>query len=367
MKEVDEMEAYDLSIPLGPMHPAFKEPLRVKLKTEGEVVVGAEVDLGYVHRGIENIMKGKPWQKAVFLAERVCGICSNSHNLTFIETLEKISDVEIPERAKYLRLLAQELNRLHSHILANLALFLAVEHETLAMMLLNVRERVLDCQELLCGNRVILSYNVVGGVRFDATPSILREILAVMDEIEPKLRRYYEMFEHGPMLRMRTEGIGYMSKREAELAPAVGPIARGSGVRFDWRMKHPDYQDILNFKPVWREEGDARARYMVRFDEIFECIKMIRYLCENIPEGEIRKRAEVKKGEAIHTQEAPRGDLTYFIRTDSFGRIEDITIRTPTIPNLGAFVKYMLRNSPTVADAVVIYASIDPCIACLER
>lgn len=118
-------------VPIGPIHPGIKEPLRIKLKTEGERVVAAEVDLGYFYRGVEQIAKGKPWQKVVYLSERVCGICSHFHPVTFIEGLEKIADCEPPLRAQYLRVIIGELNRIQSHLIANAIYFLAIEHETL--------------------------------------------------------------------------------------------------------------------------------------------------------------------------------------------------------------------------------------------
>lgn len=160
-------------LPIGPIHPGLKEPLRLKLHTQGEKVLKAEIDYGYVHRGIEKIMEGKTWQKCIYLAERVCGICSYEHTQTFAETIEKISDVRAPVRAQLLRVITNELDRIQSHFLANSTYFKTIEHETLFMYVLSLREHAMDAIELLTGNRVNMGWNVVGGVRMDANQSHL--------------------------------------------------------------------------------------------------------------------------------------------------------------------------------------------------
>ncbi len=358
----------DVSIPIGPVHPALKEPLRIKLNTVGERVIGVEVELGYMHRGIESILKGKPWNKAVYLTERVCGICSNIHCMTFIETLEKISDIEPPLRARYLRVIVNELDRMQSHLIGSVGYFRGIEHETLAMYLLDARERVMDALEMLCGNRVNMSFNVLGGVRVDADEVQLKWVLNMLDEIEPKIRRYREIFAHGPLLQLRSKGIGVLSYEDAVKVPAVGPVARASGhPESDWRLRHPTYRDVFDFKPIFMTEGDNMARMLVRFDEIFESMDIIRDAIGNLPGGDIKIPGKVKTGEVFHSNEAPRGELKYFIKTDSAGKIEDITIRTPTIMNLETCARHIIVGSPTIADAVAIFESIDPCIACTER
>lgn len=354
-------------VPIGPIHPGLKEPLRIKLKTEGERVVDAEVDLGFVFRGSEQIARGKPWQKVAYLAERICGICSDAHPHTLIEGLETIADCVPPLRAQYSRVIMGELNRIHSHLIANAIWFLAVEHETLGIYNLNTREKIMDLLEMISGNRVQYSWNVVGGVRMDFKESHLKKILVNLKEVESEVFRYRKMFKTGALLGLRARDVGKMSKEEAIDVRAVGPIARGSGVKFDWRTKHPTYIDYFDFQPVWRDECDNYARVMMRFDEVLDSIKIIRRAVKELPNGPIRKECEIPKGKIDYRYEAPRGELAYIFETAKHGIIKDITIRTPTIPNLEACVKHMFRDSPTIADAVAIYQTIDPCIACTER
>lgn len=354
-------------LPVGPIHPGIKEPLRIKLKIEGENVVDAEVDLGYMFRGAEQLARGKPWQKVAYLSERVCGICSNAHPITLIEGLEKIADFVPSKRAQFLRVIMAELNRIHSHLLANSIFFYAIDHETLCIYLLNTREKILDILEMISGNRILYAWNIVGGVRMDIRDGHLDRIIKNIAEVETEVFRYRKMFKSGPLLGLRSRDIGKMSKADAIDSRAVGPTARGSGVKFDWRLKHSTYIDYFDFEPIYRDEGDNYARVMNRFDEIIQSIDMIRRAVEELPQGPTREECKIPPGSIDYRYEAPRGEVAYMFKTAQYGIIKDITIRTPTIMNLDACVKHMFKDSPTIADAVAIYQSVDPCIACTER
>ena len=353
-------------LPIGPIHPALKEPLRLKLHTRGEKVLKTEIDYGYVHRGIEKIMEGKTWQKCIYLAERVCGICSYEHTQTFAEVLEKISGVRAPLRAQFLRVITNELDRIQSHLLANSTYFKAMEHETLFMYLLSLREHSMDAIELLTGNRVNMGWNVVGGVRMDAKPVHLNAILEKMALIEKDLDRYIGIFEEGPLVGLRSKDVGKMTRDEALKGRAVGPIGRASGLKHDLREQHHTYRDNLEFKPIWRKEGDNFARTMNRFNEIPQSIDLIRQAISNLPEGDIRTKVEIGSGYGEWRNEAPRGEVTYMIETNG-NIIKHISIRTPSIMNIDSCAKYMFKDVASVADAVATYATSDPCISCTER
>ena len=353
-------------LPLGPIHPGFKEPIRLKVQTEGEKVVNTEIEYGYVHRGIEKIMEGKTWQKGIFLAERICGICSYEHTQTFAETIETISDVQAPLRAQFLRVITNELDRIQSHLLANSTYFKTLDHETLFMHVLDMREYIMDSIELLTGNRVNMGWNVVGGVKMDADDRHFEPILENLKIVEDKFDRTRELFAEGPAVGLRSKNVGVMTKKEAIRGRAVGPIGRGSGIKKDYRQDHYTYKDHFDFKTVWRKEGDNYARTLNRFDEIPESISLIRQAIENMPKGKIRTPVDIKTGYAEFQNEAPRGEVNYMMETNG-NLIKHISIRTPSIPNIDSCAKYMLKNVATVADAVSTYASSDPCIACAER
>jgi energy-converting hydrogenase A subunit O len=353
-------------LPIGPIHPSLKEPLRLKLKTQGEKVLSAEIDYGYVHRGIERIMKGKTWQKGIYLSERVCGICSYIHTQTFAETFESIAGETAPLRAQFLRVLTNELDRIQSHLLANSTYFKSLEHETLFMYMLYLREPVMDAIELLTGNRVNMGWNVVGGVRMDAKQTHLDSIMKIMLNLESEYDRYVQMFEKGPLVGLRSHDVGKMTRDEAIKARAVGPIGRASGLEHDLRENHHTYRDHLDLKVIWRKEGENFARNMNRFDEITQSINLIKQVIENLPEGEVRKKIDIPAGYGDWRNEAPRGEVTYTIETNG-NLIKNISIRTPSIMNIDACAKYMFNDVATVSDAVATYASVDPCIACTER
>ena len=353
-------------LPIGPIHPSLKEPLRLKLKTQGEKVLSAEIDYGYVHRGIERIMKGKTWQKGIYLSERVCGICSYIHTQTFAETFESIAGERAPLRAQYLRVLTNGLDRIQSHLLANSTYFKAIEHETLFMYMLYLREPVMDAIELLTGNRVNMGWNVVGGVRMDVKQSHMDSIMKIMLKLESEFERYVEMFEKGPLVGLRSHDVGKMTRDEAIKARAVGPVGRASGLEHDLRENHHTYKDHLDLKVIWRKEGDNFARNMNRFDEITQSINLIKQVIEDLPEGDIRKKIDIPAGYGDWRNEAPRGEVTYTVETNG-NLIKNISIRTPSIMNIDACAKYMFNDVATVSDAVATYASVDPCIACTER
>ena len=353
-------------VPIGPIHPALKEPIRLKLQTEGERVVKAEIEYGYVHRRIEKIIEGKTWQKGIYLSERVCGICSYEHTQTFAETIEKISDVDVPVRAQFLRTIANELDRIQSHLLGNSTFFKSMDHETLFMHVLELREYAMDSIELLTGNRVNMGWNVVGGVRMDADERHFEQILKNLEIIEEGFERTRQLFAEGPALALRCKGIGVMTKKEAIKGRAVGPIGRASGITKDFRNGHYTYDDYFDFKVITRKEGDNYARTLTRFDEIPESISILRQAIENIPKGEVRTPVDLKSGYAMRQNEAPRGEVTYMIETNG-SLIKNISIRTPSIANMDSCARYMIRDVPTVADAVATYATSDPCVACAER
>jgi len=355
-------------VPIGPIHPILKEPIRIKLLVEGENVKGAELDMGYVHRGIERIMEGKHYLKGIHLSERVCGICSYIHTQTFAECIENMCKIEVPDKAKYLRVITCELERLHSHLIAAAVYNLAIEHETIGIWMLNARETIMDLLESITGNRVNMGFNVVGGVRLDLSKELLDSIYKKLDDFEEDIKNIVEAFQNGPLIGMRSKHIGKIGYKEIMKTRAVGPVARASGIpESDWRLRHETYQ-ALKFKPDWRDEGDNYARMMVRHDEMITSIELIRRSLELYSEssGLVRNKAEIKGCEGEWKNEAHRGEVYYKIAITDGGLIKRILIRTPTVMNLEAY-KYMLKTCPTISDAVATYTSIDPCVSCTER
>ncbi|HJJ99069.1 MAG TPA: nickel-dependent hydrogenase large subunit [Methanocorpusculum sp.] len=356
----------DVSLPIGPVHPCFKEPARIKCETAGERVISTEIELGYVKKGIEKIMVGRPWQETIFLAERVCGICSVVHNTAIVGALEKISGIAVSSRAMHLRIILNELDRMQSHLLANYSYCYTIEHETLAMYLLNLREMVMDAIEIMTGTRIMAAYIVPGGVREDISAETAGKILEAIVHVEVELPRFVHMFATGPLIALRSKGIGILSAADAKESGVVGPTARASGIACDAREQEPLYAR-LGWHMITRSEGDNFARIMLRFDELFQSAVIIKNALAQLPKGPIRLGGSVTAGRTKHTIEAPRGDLTYDLELDENGQIISVAIQTPSIRNVEVGSHAMMKNLVSVADVTSTFISADPCIACVER
>ena len=356
----------DVSLPVGPVHPCFKEPLRIKCETAGERILRTEVELGYVKKGIEKIMVGRPWQETMFLAERVCGICSVVHNTAIVGALEEISGIEVPRRAKLLRIILNELDRMQSHLLANYSYCYTIEHETLAMYLLNLRETVMDAIEKMTGTRIMSAYVVPGGVREDVPDAVISDILSALDKVETELKRYVKIFETGKLIGLRSKGIGILSVEDAKASGVVGPTARASGMECDARANEPLYVE-LGWHMITRTEGDNFARIMLRFDELFQSSAIVRNAIGKLEAGPVRLGGKVTAGHVKHTIEAPRGDLTYDIAVDENGEVISVAIQTPSIMNVEVASHIMMKDLASAADVTSVFISADPCIACAER
>ena len=358
-----------LTLVIGPQHPALHEPERFVFKVDGEVVVDVDIRIGYAHRGIEEAAEHRTYVRDLYLCERVCGICNVAHSLCYCLTVEDLLGLEVPRRAQFLRVVAAELNRLHSHMLL---LGVAAEEmgfRTLFMYIWRDREVVMELMEMLTGNRVMSSFNRIGGVSRDVKPELADKMRSRLPELRRRLEHYEEVFETDPTILARTEKIGLLSREEAISLCAAGPTLRASGVEFDVRAEDPyaAYDELSSFRTVARREGDNLARYLARLEECLVSVDVIDEVLAELPGGPIRVRAprRVGPGEAVRTVEAPRGELLYYIRADGSDRPARIKIRTPTFTNLAPLRKML--QGVYVADIPVTLASIDPCFSCTDR
>ena len=248
-------------VPIGPYHPALEEPIHAKLYTEGEVIKDAEVFVGYNHRGIEKLATERNAIQTLVLVERVCGICSHSHALTYAMAVEAINGVEVPKRGEYIRVITAELERLHSHLLwAGIACHI-IGHDSLFMHIWDERELVMDLLEKLSGNRVNYAMVTIGGSRRDIDDDLRREILDGCVKLKTILDRIAVIATTDKTVAMRTKGVGVLPKADALRLGAVGPHARASGVDIDVRRDAPycSYGDFDFDIPVV-DDGDVFAR-----------------------------------------------------------------------------------------------------------
>ena len=310
-------------IPIGPQHPALKEPGHFQFDVDGEVVKGASVRLGYVHRGIEKGAETRNYVQAAYLVERICGICSHTHAFTYCLGVEQLAGVEVPPRAQAIRELVAGLERIHSHLLWLGVAAHEAGFDTLFMYSWRDRETVMDILETLSGNRVHYSANILGGVKFDIDDQKRDFILKGLDFLEERTNHYMNVVTTDETFLGRTRDVGTMTKEQAIALGAVGPTARASGVTIDIRDSAP-YAAYKTFpiNVITDETGDLLARFVVRIKELLECYRLIREILDHMPGGELAARVprRIPAGETIHRVEAPRGELFYYVKSGGRGK-----------------------------------------------
>ena len=353
-------------VPFGPQHPVLPEPIHLDLVLEDERVVDAIPSIGYIHRGFEKLVEKREYTQYVYIAERTCGICSFIHGATYCQGIERIMNIDVPERAQFLRVIWSEYSRLHSHLLW-LGLFAdSFGFENLFMNAWRIRERILDVMEQTTGGRVIQGSCKIGGVRKDISREKLDEMRRDLDSIETEIKDLTTIFLRDDSIRHRLRNVGKLSKEDAYHLGASGPTARGSGVAIDLRKTGYGAYGKLNFQLVTDSCGDSYGRCAVRAKELFTSMDLIRQSIQKIPEGPIDvKVTGAPDGEFFTRAEQPRGELVHYIKGNGTKFLVRSRIRTPTLTNIPPLVK-MLQGCE-LADVPVIVLSIDPCISCTER
>lgn len=357
-----------IEIPIGPQHPALKEPENFRVTLEGEKIVGISLRLGYNHRGIEKACEERTYMQDIYLIERVCGICSHSHSTCFIQAVEEIAKVEVPRRAMYIRTLVGELERIHSHLLWLGVAGHEIGFDTLFMYSWRDREKVMDVLADISGNRVNYGINTYGGVKRDITKEQLQKILKTIDMLEERTKYYVQVTREELSIIKRLSTVGKLSKAEAIEFNAVGPVARASGVDIDTRRDDPyAAYDEVSFKVITDNHEDVYGRTLVRIGELMESYSIIRQVIENMPEGPISVKVprKIPEGEAFSRYEAPRGEDVHYVKSNGSDKPERVKLRAPTLANIKVMLK-MIENY-NLADLPIIVAAIDPCFSCTDR
>jgi ech hydrogenase subunit E len=353
-------------IPFGPQHPVLPEPIHLDLELEDETVVSAIPSLGFVHRGLEKLVEKKDFREYVYIAERICGICSFIHGMGYCQSIEEGMGIAVPERAEFLRVFWSELSRVHSHVMWLGLLGDALGFESIFMHCWRIREKVLDIFDMTTGGRVIFSVCDIGGSRRDISPDTLKRANSILIEASDELAEVTEAFMRDSSVRHRTEGLGKLSKEDAHRLGAVGPVAKASGIALDMRSSGYSAYKHLSFSPVIDSRGDCYARNFVRIKEIFQSIKLIEQCIELMPQGPIM--ADFKgfpTKESFVRLEQPRGEVVYYTKGNGTKFLSRMRVRTPTFANLPALLS-MLPGA-LLSDVPVLVLTIDPCVSCSER
>jgi len=355
-------------IPIGPQHPALKEPISLRMTVEGEVITNADVRLGYNHRGIEKLAEGRTYLQNIYLVERICGICSHSHATCFVQGVEKLMQLEPPRRGMYIRYLVAELERVHSHLLWLGVAGHEAGFDSFFMYTWRDREIVMDLLEMISGNRVHYAINTIGGVRRDLDAGQISKIREGVATLRKRSEYYFRIGATEPSFVGRIAGVGMLSKERTIALCAVGPTARASGWARDVRKEDPyAVYDELDFEVATSDTCDVLGRVVVRVKELLESYKMCEQMIDKLPPGDIVCKAprKAQSGEVVTRYEAPRGENIHYIKANGSDKPERLKVRAPTLANYPATVE-MLRKG-FIADIPLIFAAIDPCICCAER
>jgi len=355
------------TIPIGPFHPVLEEPEYITLHVDGETVVGADIDLGRVHRGMELLAQEKTFDQDTFLIERICGICSASHSWAGSRAMEDIVGCVVPDRARYLRTIVHELERLHSHMLWVGLGGHILGYWTVFMWGWKYREPILDCLEAITGNRQHYAWYRPGGVRRDVPDDIWPVVLKTLDEFDEKVDMLTGAVLDDPVLQGRLKGVGILTTEDAIAYGTLGPTARGSGFNIDVRRDEPygAYSEV-DWDVVCLDGCDCLSVAAVRLLEMKESVKIIRQCIQKLPGGPIATEIrEFPRGEGIGHVEAPRGEAFHFVRSNGTNMPERHKMRAPTFNNIPSYRPRV--KGEQIADAMLIFAIIDPCYSCTER
>ncbi len=358
-----------VQIPLGPLHITSDEPGHFRLFVDGEQIVDADYRLFYVHRGMEKLAETRmSYEQVTFLADRICGICGYAHNVAYANSIETALEIQVPERANYIRTILLEVERLHSHLL-NLGLACHfVGYDTGFMHFFRVREKSMQMAELLTGTRKTYGMNLIGGVRRDILKDQRNQTLKWCAEIRKEVSDLLSILLETPYIVQRTQDVGRLETEVARNYSPVGPTLRGSDFPRDIRKIHPYCAyDKVPWNLIYKNGCDVLSRTLTRAEEFFESLAIVEQCLENMPNGPILVEGYDYKPHrfALGYVEAPRGEDIHWSMLGDNQKLYRWRCRASSYNNWPP-LRYMLRNN-TISDAPLIVASIDPCYSCTER
>jgi NADH-quinone oxidoreductase subunit D len=361
----------ELVINMGPQHPSTHGVLRLVLRLDGERVVDSDVVIGYLHRGIEKLCEHRDYAQIVLITDRIDYVAAATNNLGYVETVEKLMSIEVPPRARYIRTILAELQRIASHCLWLGTHALDIGAMTVFLYAFRERELVLDLFEEYCGARLTYNAMRVGGLPLDIPPGWDRKILAFCSILETKLGEYEDLLTHNRIWGERTRGVGVIGGDEAVAIGLSGPPLRGSGVLRDIRKDQPyaAYADFEFDVPIGTA-GDTYDRYLIRIEEFYQSVRIIRQALAGLPEGPILGKVprliKPPAGETYHAIESPKGELGYFIVSDGKSNTPyRFRVRPPSFCNLQALPR--LIKGHLMSDVVALIGSIDIVLGEVDR
>jgi NADH-quinone oxidoreductase subunit D len=380
---------------MGPQHPSTHGVLRVLLELDGETVVRAQPDIGYLHTGIEKSCESKTYSQAITLTDRLDYLAPLSNNLCYCLAVEKLLGIVAPARAQFIRVLLAELTRIGSHLVWLGTHAIDIGAMSVFLYCFREREEILKIFELVSGQRMMTSYFRIGGLALEPPPNFLKRVETFIDSMPARIDEYEDLLTKNKIWLARTKGVGYLSAEDALAMGVSGPNLRASGVGWDLRKSNPySGYEKLTFEVPTKTAGDVYARYLVRIAEMREALKIVRQAMEGLPDGPVRtdapgmvlpEREKMKTemealiyhfkiitegfapppGEVYQAIESPRGQLGFYVASDGSAKPLRVKVRAPSFSNLAALP--MMMQGRLIADAVACIGSIDIVLGEIDR
>ncbi|ODV49137.1 MULTISPECIES: F420H2 dehydrogenase subunit FpoD [Methanohalophilus] len=366
----------EMLIHMGPHHIAQPGPFRLNVKLKGETVQDSDVEMGFIHKGIEKILESKTYLQGIPVVDRACYLAALTNEEAFVGCVEKLAGIEPTERSQYIRVIVEELSRIQSHLLGYGEYTEFIGFMTMFFYPMTVREKILDLLEMTTGARITHSYLRFGGVRDDLPEGFEAKCKEAFALLRRGLEEWGELMKSDTIYRERTVGVGVLTPDTAKEMGVTGPPLRATGVDFDIRKDEPYLvYDDLDFKVCTETAGDVYARIWVRVAEIYESMYIIEQALDQMPSGPLfpenlpyDRRAPVMRvpeGEVFHRVEDPRGEMGMYMVSDGSDKPYRVKIRGPVFPTMQAMPP-LIKDSQ-LADVVAIVGSLDPCVSEADR
>lgn len=366
----------EMIVHLGPQHPMQPGPFRLNLRLRGETVVDAEIELGYIHKGIEKIMESKTYLQGITIVDRICYLTAMTNEEAYVGAVEKLADIEVPERSQYIRVILEELSRLQSHLLGMGEFGEFIGFVSMFMYTIKEREDILSLMDMVTGARITHSFLRYGGVRDDLPEGFKEKSAVIFASLRKQIADYRKLFNSDEIYKQRCFGVGVLEAKTARDLGVAGPALRATGVAFDIRKDEPYlvYKD-LDFKVCTATDGDIAARINVRLEEMEEAMYIIEQCLDQMPSGPLfyedspyGRRSPVMRvpeGDVFHRVEDPRGEMGFYVVSDGSDKPHRVKIRGPVYPTMQALPP--LIKGTTVADVAAIAGSMDGCTSEADR
>jgi NADH-quinone oxidoreductase subunit D len=366
-------EKTEMNLFMGPQHPSMHGLWAMRLTIDGETIVDADAQIGYLHRGYEKLLTNRSFEQGIPITDRLCYVESHSWSTSYTHAIEGIYQIEVPEKANWLRILTLELQRIASHCLWLAAMSVDIGALTMLIYPMNAREVILLMLEAVTGARLTYNYSRIGGVNADLTHGFEKRMEKSFEEFNRLHYEFLDLLEEAQIFRIRTEGIGTLTKEAAIENGCVGPVLRASGVEYDVRTNDPYFgYDQLKFKIPTRTEGDAFARYRVRIEEMQESINICWQALDKLNELKATSPFRLDKvprrppeGEIYRRIESGRGEAGYYILSNGTPIPSRVKIKSPVFSNLSVLTD--LVTGGKLADIPAAMGSIDLCVGDLDR